>query len=352
MLKGIDVSKWQPAGTVDFSPYDFVIIKATEGVKYTDPQCEPNYQKAKREGKLLGVYHFARPGYNDPISEADWFVHEIEGYVREAILILDWEVEATWNVEWAKKWLDRVYQLTGVKPMIYMSASVVNGNDWSPVVAGDYGLWIAGYPPAYNVPNPPLPTPDDMPYGIGAWPFWAIWQYSSSKGSLDRDISPMDADAWKKYAGASVEPTPEPQPTPTPEPTPEPSGDFKVGDKVVLKELVDYTGTPLIKVRDFYYISQIIGDRAVLNEDSVDGVVYAAVNTNNLELVSSGSDNDIQVGDKVALIAPIDYDGRSLIITRKFYYVNQINGDRVVLCADSVDGTVYAAVRMSNLIKL
>ena len=36
MLKGIDVSKWQPAGTVDFGPYDFVITKATEGIGYTD----------------------------------------------------------------------------------------------------------------------------------------------------------------------------------------------------------------------------------------------------------------------------------------------------------------------------
>ena len=59
----------------------------------------------------------------------------------EAVLVLDWEVEATWNVAWAKQWLDRVYEKTGVKPMIYMSGAVITGNDWSSVVAGDYGLW-------------------------------------------------------------------------------------------------------------------------------------------------------------------------------------------------------------------
>lgn len=39
-----------------------------------------------------------------------------------------------------------------------------------------------------------------MPYGIGPWAFWAIWQYTSSAGTLDRNIANMDAKAWGKYA--------------------------------------------------------------------------------------------------------------------------------------------------------
>lgn len=232
MLRGIDISKWQGSGTSELGQ-DFVIIKATEGVGYTDPMCDKHYQEAKKLGKLLGVYHFARPGYNDPIAEADWFVSQIEGYIGEAILVLDWEVEATWNVEWAKKWLDRVFELTGVKPMIYMSASIVNGYDWSSVVNGDYGLWIAGYPAQYNVPNPPEPTEKDMPYGIGAWPFWAIWQYTSSCGKLDRDIAPMDANAWRKYAAkAGSNPAPAPQPAPAPKPA-------KKSNEEIADEVID-----------------------------------------------------------------------------------------------------------------
>lgn len=72
----------------------------------------------------------------------------------------------------------------------------------------------------------------------------------------------------------------EPSPAPTPQPTP--SSDFKVGDTVTLKKWVDYNGTPLMQTREFYYISQINGDRAVLNADSVNGAVYCAANTNNL----------------------------------------------------------------------
>ena len=101
--------------------------------------------------------------------------------------------------------------------MLYASASKINGIKWAKT-AKNCGLWIAGYPNKYNVKNPPTPTVKDMPYGTGAWPFWAIWQYSSSAGTLDRNIANMDAAAWRKYAGASGEITPTPTPTPTPAP--------------------------------------------------------------------------------------------------------------------------------------
>lgn len=57
----------------------------------------------------------------------------------------------------------------------------------------------------------------------------------------------------------------------------------------------------------------------------------------------------IKVGDKVTLSVWKDYNGTALRKTRNFYYVSQVNGDRVVLRADSVKGPVYAAVKMSNL---
>ena len=224
MLRGLDLSTWQAVGTGD-GDYDFIICKATEGVGYTDPKCDGHYQRAKSQGKLLGVYHFARPGYNDPISEADWFVHEIQGYIGEAVLVLDWEVEDVGNVNWAKKWLDRVYEKTGVKPMVYMSGSVVNNYDWSPVVAGDYGLWIAYWPNEYQYGQGWPTDPSQMTYPIGKWPFWAIWQFSSRNGTLDCDVAQMDREGWMKYAAKNGQPVPAPtpEPTPAPAPAPEPS---------------------------------------------------------------------------------------------------------------------------------
>jgi len=206
-LYGLDVSRWQSVGTGD-SAKDFLIIKATEGTGYVDPSCDKHYQRAKSKGKLLGVYHFARPDLNKNTAgakaEAAYFVNNCKGYIKQAILVLDWEQPGTTGqVSWAKAWLDEVYRLTGVRPLIYMSASVVNGNNWSSI-SGNYGLWIAGYPNAYNVKNPPTPTAGAMPYKIGSWKFWAIWQYSSGAGTLDYDIANMDANGWKAYAGVKT----------------------------------------------------------------------------------------------------------------------------------------------------
>lgn len=147
-------------------------------------------------------------------------------------------------------------------------------------------------------------------------------------------------------------------PAPAPTPTPTPSG-FKIGDKVTLKNWVDYNGTPLRKTRDYYFISQLNGNRAVLTADSVNGTVYCAANTNNLTKVGGSTptpapapSTDIKVGDKVTLKNWVDYNGTALRKTRDYYYVMQINGDRVVLTADSVNGPVYAAVKKSNLRKV
>ena len=75
MLKGIDISHHQRNINLSAIDTDFVIIKATEGNGYTDECCDKFYQEAKRLGKKLGVYHFARPDLeNSAVAEADWFV--------------------------------------------------------------------------------------------------------------------------------------------------------------------------------------------------------------------------------------------------------------------------------------
>lgn len=214
-LYGTDQSKWQSNNIIEG---DFGIFKATEGVGYVDPSCDIKYQKHKKAGKKLGVYHFARPDGNSAKREAEFFVNNIKGYLHEAILVLDWE-KNVWDVNWAKQWLDKVYELTGIRPIIYMSASVVKNYNWS-AVAKNYGLWIAGYPAKYNVKNPPKPSAHEMPYSIGAWKFAALWQYSSSAGTLDRDIAYMDTHAWDLYAGKKQEQKPCPKPIEPVKPTP------------------------------------------------------------------------------------------------------------------------------------
>ena len=206
MLKGIDISHWQKGIDLGAIDVDFVIIKATEGNGYTDEMCDTFYQKAKSLGKKLGVYHFARPDLgNTAEAEADWFIKETLGYHKEAMLVLDWESGDLTNVAWAKAWLDRVYSKTGVKPVIYMSASVMHSADWSSVVNADYGLWVANY--GTNDGTAQESVFDRYP--LKYWSFYALWQYTSKgrlngyNGNLDLNYFSGDGTAWDKYAGGS-----------------------------------------------------------------------------------------------------------------------------------------------------
>ena len=206
MLKGIDISKWQAGIDLSKIDTDFVICKATEGLGYTDKNCDGFYQEAKRLGKKLGVYHFARPDLgNSAVEEADYFIKETKGYHKEAILILDWESGDLGNVTWAKSWLDRVYEKTRVKPVIYMSASVMSSYDWSSVANADYGLWVANY----GSNNGTAQESVFDRYPLRHWSFYALWQYTSTgklsgySGNLDLNYFSGDKEAWDKYAGGS-----------------------------------------------------------------------------------------------------------------------------------------------------
>ena len=134
--------------------------------------------------------------------------------------------------------------------------------------------------------------------------------------------------------------------SPAPTPTPTPTGDFKVGDNVLPINYVDYNGTPLVKTRDYYTISQINGDRAVLTSD---GVVYAAMNTNNLKKVDVAPAPDtFKVGDVVVPTRLVDYNGTPLVQYDPTYTISEINGDRAVLMARDA---VWAAMNTNDIRK-
>lgn len=208
-MNGIDISMWQRDINLSAVKADFVIVKATEGIGYVDKSCDMLFQKALSLGKKLGFYHFARPtANNDPIREADFFYENCKGYFGKAIPILDWEAENKQNVAYAKAWLDRVYQRSGVKPVIYMSESVANAYNWSSVANADYGLWVAKYRdnnPDYNYNMANAGTRPRVKW----WKFYCMWQWTSTgrlngySGNLDCNVFYGDGTTWDKYAGKS-----------------------------------------------------------------------------------------------------------------------------------------------------
>ena len=208
-MNGIDISSWQRDINLSAVKADFVIVKATEGIGYVDKSCDMLFQKALSLGKKLGFYHFARPtANNDPIREADFFYENCKGYFGKAIPILDWEAENKQNVAYAKAWLDRVYQRSGVKPVIYMSESVVNAYDWSSVANADYGLWVAKYRDNATDYNYNMANAGTRPR-VKWWKFYCMWQWTSTgrlngySGNLDCNVFYGDGTTWDKYAGKS-----------------------------------------------------------------------------------------------------------------------------------------------------
>lgn len=220
-LNGIDISNWQAGINLSAVPADFVIIKATEGTTYVSPEADTQYQGAKSAGRLLGVYHFATGA--GAVEEAKFFLSNIQGYLGEAALFLDWEgAVVSQGVGYAKDFLDYVYQQTGIRPLIYMSKSVTSSYDWSSVSA-NYGLWVAQY--ADSNPTGYQDDPWTDAKGYGSWSGPAIFQYASTgrlsgyDGNLDLDKFYGDTAAWQAYAKPDHM---TPDPDPTPEPTPEP----------------------------------------------------------------------------------------------------------------------------------
>lgn len=205
-LNVIDIASYQSTLDLTKVSVDGVIIKATQGTTYVNPCCNKHYEQARKAGMLRGLYHYAS-GVGAEL-EADAFVRNIRGYIGDAILALDWEGAQNSqfgknDVAYCKAFLDRVYQITGVRPLIYMSKSVCRAHDWSSV-AQHYGLWCAQY--AHNSPTGFVESPWTDSKGFGAWDWPAIYQYSSKgrlegySGNLDLDLAYMTRAAWRKYA--------------------------------------------------------------------------------------------------------------------------------------------------------
>lgn len=182
-MQGYDVSNWQSGYSTDWliSTSDFLIMKATEGLDFTDGYCDGWVQACRNAGHPWGFYHFARN--NNAIAEADYFVDNTVNYFGEGIPVLDWEDGQ--SVAWVNAFVERVHSRTGVWPWIY-------ANPWRFQLGGvneNCGRWVASYPGG-------TPSPDACPDADGI-PV-CCWQYTSTP--LDKNYFYGDAETWRSYA--------------------------------------------------------------------------------------------------------------------------------------------------------
>jgi lysozyme len=173
MLEGVDVSYAQ--GNYQPGPESFVIVNASRaniglavGSRYRQQVAN-----ARAAGKHVGHYFFN--GNIDPVRCADFFVTNLL-YQPGDSLWLDCESEAStgtvaWTPAQAAAFNARVVSHGLPVPGTYLNRSLMDGFDWSQVVAQGAPLWIAYYNPA--------PPP------IKWWPTWTVWQYTSTP--IDRN---------------------------------------------------------------------------------------------------------------------------------------------------------------------
>jgi GH25 family lysozyme M1 (1,4-beta-N-acetylmuramidase) len=196
MIKGADLSHYQ--GNIDFSVLkgnlDFVLIKATEGISIFDANYSTYVAGARSIGLSVGHYHFAHPEVNSAKAEADFFLTRIKPQDGE-IVCLDFEIMSYSDpVNWSLSFLNEIYDKLGVKPLIYLNKSLVNGHDWSPVINNNNGLWLADYP------GDPVNTSFTC-----KWPSIAIRQWSNGTAvpgiqyKVDMDTFYGDVPTFQKY---------------------------------------------------------------------------------------------------------------------------------------------------------
>ena len=187
MLKGCDLSKWNPETP---SGYEFYLIKASEGYGYKDSALDSHFNAVKSAGKLYGFYHYARPDLgNTPEAEADWFLSLVGQHAGNAIFALDYEADAlSYGQEWALRWLRRVYEKTGVRPVFYCSSSALPM--FEKIAKENFGLWVANW----NVESPK----------IEPWSVFAFWQYTNRL--FDQDYFNGTIEQYKNYCKSDKKP--------------------------------------------------------------------------------------------------------------------------------------------------
>lgn len=184
MIHGIDVSAYQPE-TYSTAGLDFVFVKSTEGLSYTNPRMAAQVKRARDAGLVVGFYHYPHMA-NDPTAEAAYFLRQTPLKAGD-IVVFDWEgydaankgVPRSRQITYRDAWLKYVKsKLPGHRVGMYCNTDYwINVDKTSN--CGDF-LWIAT---------------GGKPAGQPGIDFaWTFHQYSTA-GGIDHDVANFDSRA-------------------------------------------------------------------------------------------------------------------------------------------------------------
>jgi LysM repeat protein/GH25 family lysozyme M1 (1,4-beta-N-acetylmuramidase) len=207
-LNGVDISQHQNGINLSATGAQFAIIKASEGVGFTDPAFLANLNEGRRAGIPLGFYHFARPWAtpdNTARAEAESFVSVIKPFLGpDDVVILDWEADRIEDTAWAAEFQRIVAELTEKRPWIYMNRNAATTLNWGAAKTA-WPLWGAAYPS--NSPQgwgPVNHVPDFGGWNLVAWQYSQSGKLAGHGGSVDLNVFYGTAENWRALAAGGT----------------------------------------------------------------------------------------------------------------------------------------------------
>lgn len=186
---------------------DGVIVKVSEGTGYVNPCAKRWLDWLTAREKPTGTYHYLNLAGAE--AEARHYVESVKPWLGKVALAIDYEEQGVLakGPSYLKACLDEVYRLTGIKPMVYCSQSVIAQKGFDTIAAAGYPLWVAQYAD-YKTVNGFL----DKPWYNGTpAPFngYTMRQYTSCGRlpgwlkALDLDLYYGTAEDWAKLTKRS-----------------------------------------------------------------------------------------------------------------------------------------------------
>ena len=215
--KGIDLNY-----IFDNNPIHGVIVKATGGTSYKNPEFKGWADWLSSNGKKYGFYHYCReltgnPG--TPEEEARYFFETVKPYIGKAAFAADFEDNNSdvfrKGTAWLKDFLDAFTALAGVKPLVYCSQSVTQMFNFSEIVRDGYQLWMAQYAttaPVYGFVDKPWHGGSIAPFlGFVMQQYTSLGQLEGWSSNLDLDKFYGTEEDWENMIRGVVPDVPEPE---------------------------------------------------------------------------------------------------------------------------------------------
>src|SRR5581483_25131 len=189
-LRILDISDWQ--GSVDVAAVKAsgvagLICKLSEGTFNVQSTFRRDWDGAGAQGLWRAAYHFARADTAAaPEAEADHLLATLPALETGDAVALDLEVGSGDLSAYALRWMRRVEDKIGVRPLFYSYLAFIEEHLTAPTLAA-YPLWLA----AYGSQQPATPAP---------WTATALWQHTQTAR-----VNGIDGNVDESLFGGTVE---------------------------------------------------------------------------------------------------------------------------------------------------